>query len=105
MEMSHIRYFLALCADRDFAQAANRCGVAQSSLTRGINALELELGEPLFKRHSRGAELTALGIFVEPYFAAIWHCVEEIRRAPRNVSALDRKLAKEIAAKLGIPLQ
>lgn len=105
MEMSHVRYFLALCAERSFTQAARRCGVAQPSLTRAIKVLERELGGPLFQRRSGGAELTELGVCVEPYFAAIWRCVEEIKRAPRRVSAVDRKLGKEIAAKLGLSPQ
>jgi DNA-binding transcriptional LysR family regulator len=102
MEIAHVRYFLALCEERSFTRAARRCGVAQPSLTRAIKVLEEELGGPLFRRRSEGAELTELGAHVEPYFAAIWRCVEEIKRRPWHVSAADRKSAKEIARKLGL---
>jgi len=102
MEMAHVRYFLALCEERNFTRAARRCGVAQPSLTRAIKTLERELGRPLFQRRRDGAELTALGVRVEPYFAAIWRCVEEIKRGPGRVSSADRKSAREIARKLGL---
>jgi DNA-binding transcriptional LysR family regulator len=39
MEISQIRYFLALCDERRFTRAARRCGVAQPSLTRAIKKL------------------------------------------------------------------
>ena len=102
MEMSHVRYFLALCKERNFTRAARRCGVAQPSLTRAIKMLERELGGPLFHRRPEGAELTKLGVHIEPYIATIWRCVEEIKRGPRRVSAADRKVAEEIARKLGL---
>jgi LysR family hydrogen peroxide-inducible transcriptional activator len=102
MEMSQVRYFLALCKERNFTRAAQRCGVAQPSLTQSVKALEMELGGPLFVRRQKGAELTELGRDVEPYFSAIDRCVNEIKRAPHRVSALDRKLASDVARRLGL---
>ena len=98
MEMSQVRYFLALCTERNFTRAAKRCGVAQPSLTRSMKSLETELGGPLFVRRLKGTELTELGQRVEPYFTAIDHCINEIKRATQPVSALDRKLAIGMAA-------
>jgi DNA-binding transcriptional LysR family regulator len=40
MEMHQVRYFLALCEERNFTRAAKRCGVAQPSLTHAIKQLE-----------------------------------------------------------------
>ena len=97
MEITQCRYFLALCEEGSFTRAARRCGVAQPSLTRAIRNLERELGEPLFERRPDGATLTAYGEKIFPYFDAISRCVAEIKRGPRNISAPDRKLAKEIA--------
>ena len=50
MQMHQIRYFLALCEERNFTRAAKRSGVAQPSLTNAILALERELGGRLFQR-------------------------------------------------------
>jgi LysR family hydrogen peroxide-inducible transcriptional activator len=61
MEMHQIRYFLALCEERNFTRAAKRCGVAQPSLTNAIKYLERELGQALFYRSRTGAALTPLG--------------------------------------------
>jgi DNA-binding MarR family transcriptional regulator len=44
MEMHQVRYFLALSEMLNFTKAAERCKVAQPSLTRAIQFLEIELG-------------------------------------------------------------
>jgi DNA-binding transcriptional LysR family regulator len=58
MEINQIRYFLAVCAERNFSRAALRCGVAQPTVTIGIKALERDLRGQLFYRNSRRADLT-----------------------------------------------
>jgi DNA-binding transcriptional LysR family regulator len=60
MQMQQIRYFLALCEERNFTRAARRCGVSQPSLTNAIIGLERELGGALFQRRPEVA-LTVLG--------------------------------------------
>jgi DNA-binding transcriptional LysR family regulator len=60
MEMQQIRYFVALCDELNFTRAAQRCKVAQPSLTIAIKTLEEELGGELFHRKPRVA-LTQLG--------------------------------------------
>ncbi len=102
MEMSHVRYFLALRDERNFTRAARRCGVAQPSLTQAIKVLENELGAPLFYRRPNGAELSELGAQIEPYFETIWRCVQEIKRIPRNGMALDHE-SKILAEKFQVP--
>ena len=59
MELAQIRYFVALCSERNFTRAARRCGVSQPSLSNGIKALERELGGKLFERSDMS--LTPLG--------------------------------------------
>lgn len=67
MQMHQIRYFLALCEERNFTRAAKRSGVSQPSLTNGIITLERELGGALFQRKPTIA-LTALGYAMQPYW-------------------------------------
>ena len=55
MQMHQVRYFLALCEERNFMRAAKRCGVAQPSLSRAIKLLEKEVGGLLFDRKKRGS--------------------------------------------------
>jgi LysR family transcriptional regulator, hydrogen peroxide-inducible genes activator len=53
MEMQKIKYFLAVCSERNFSRAARLCRVSQPSLTRAIKPLEAESGGPLFRRTRR----------------------------------------------------
>ena len=78
MQMHQIRYFLALCEERNFTRAAKRCGVSQPSLTNAIIALEQELGAALFQRKPLIA-LTVLGHAVHPYFDRIVQNVDQAR--------------------------
>ena len=66
MELNQIRYAIALSEERTFTGAANRCGIAQPSLTTAIKKLEFEFGQALFER--RPVQLTALGRQVLPEF-------------------------------------
>src|SRR5580765_1297553 len=61
MELKQMRYFLALAQERNFGRAAERLHMAQPPLTRQIQAIEEELGSPLFVRISKGVELTEAG--------------------------------------------
>src|SRR4029450_6043016 len=66
MEMHQIRYFLALSETLNFTKAAERCNVAQPSLTRAIRSLENELGGELLRRERPLSHLTELGERMAP---------------------------------------
>ena len=42
MELTEIRYFLALCRTLNFTRAAEQCNVTQPALTRAIQKMEEE---------------------------------------------------------------
>jgi DNA-binding transcriptional LysR family regulator len=66
MEMHQVRYFLAVCEEQNFTRAAEKCNVAQPSLTRAIKLLEGELGGELFRRERPRALLTPLAERIYP---------------------------------------
>src|SRR5271156_1124107 len=66
MEMHQIRYFLAVSETLNLTKAAERCNVAQPSLTRAIKALEAEFGGELIRRERNLSHLTELGQRVLP---------------------------------------
>ncbi|MBZ9817678.1 LysR family transcriptional regulator [Mesorhizobium sp. CA7] len=53
MEISQVKYFLAVAKELNFTRAAEQCNVTQPALSRAIKLLEDEFGGPLFHRERR----------------------------------------------------
>ena len=68
MNLTQLQYFRALAQSQHYASTAERLGVAQSSLSRSISALEEELGVYLFEKQGRNIRLTKYG---EAYYCYI----------------------------------
>lgn len=94
MEMHQIRYFLAVCETLNFTRAAEKCHVAQPSLTRAVKALEDELGGPLFRRERQNTHLTALGEMMRPHLAQVLAETETAKLRARSFNALDQATLK-----------
>ena len=80
MQMHQIRYFLALCEERNITRAAKRSGISQPSLTNAISALEHELGGALFHRKPI-ITMTALGHAIYPYMQQIAQTADQALQA------------------------
>jgi len=61
MNFNHLRAFATIADAGGFARAAARLNLSQPALSRQINALETELGVPLFDRIGRRIQLTGEG--------------------------------------------
>ena len=102
--MHQIRYFLAVSDTLNLTKAAERCNVAQPSLTRAIKALEAELGGELLRRERARSHLTELGLRVLPmlrrcYEAAV--SAKSVATSIRNeeVVPLSLALSRTVALK------
>lgn len=71
METAYLKEFIALSETGNYLQAADELYISQSSLSKHIKALEIELGIPLFDRTSRKVELTDYG-------TAFLNCAKQI---------------------------
>ncbi|MGB3401466.1 MAG: LysR family transcriptional regulator [Microcoleaceae cyanobacterium] len=66
MRLEQLQSFLNVAETGSFQQAARQCGVTQSTISRQIQALETEVGLPLFHRSTQ-AKLTVGGERLWPY--------------------------------------
>jgi DNA-binding transcriptional LysR family regulator len=64
VNLHRLRYFVAVCDYGGLSRAAAAIGVAQPALTRQIQLLEDEVGQPLLKRSGRGARPSEAGRFL-----------------------------------------
>ena len=91
MNLRQVRYFLALCKERNFTRAARSCRVSQPSLTSAIQRLEREIGGDLFIR-SLPIQLSPLGKDLRPYFVLMHRAAERAHRVATRHARSSRPL-------------
>ena len=79
MEIHQLEYFVATAETGGFSRAAERCNVAQPSLSQQIMKLEKEIGHPLFDRLGRKVALTDVGRQLLPRANAILEELQNIK--------------------------
>ena len=79
MELHQLRYVCAVAETGSFSRAAERCQIAQPSLSQQVLKLEEELGAKLFDRLGRGIRLTESGRAFLPQARTILHQVDAAR--------------------------
>ncbi|WP_338524574.1 LysR substrate-binding domain-containing protein [Pseudomonas batumici] len=77
--------FIAVVEHGGFASAARRLGLAPSSLTRQLNALEESLGTLLMNRSTRAVTLTEAGV---QYYEDARRILDELESADRAASEM-----------------
>ncbi len=82
MELTPLRYFIAIARAGHMTRAARALGVTQPALSAMLRKLETEAGAPLLDRTGRGVELTEAGrVFLR-------HAEEAVARADAGVRAV-----------------
>lgn len=112
MNLNYVRDFTVLAKVSNYQAAADALFISQSTLTRHIQALEQELGNPLFTRTTRSVKLNEFGLFFLPYaqqlirteaeFRAASHKKFSSKHASIRVAAIPCMSAYRFASALGI---
>lgn len=84
MELHQLRYACAVAETGSFSRAAERCQIAQPSLSQQVLKLEEELGAKLFDRLGRGLRLTESGRAFLPHARII---LDQINAARASVAS------------------
>ena len=93
MELTQLRYFVAVAEELNFRRAAERCRVAQPALSRRVKRLEEELGVLLLHRTKREVRLTEAGeIFLKATREGLRH-IDAGAREVRGPGDADRTLS------------
>lgn len=71
MDLTQIKYFLAVAETLNFTSAANACAVSQPALSKSIRKLEETLGSDLFDRNTQHVTLTDFGRTMQVHFERI----------------------------------
>lgn len=94
MNLSELRYIVALASERHFGRAAEVCHVTQPTLSVAVKKLEAELGVPLFERTSQDVRITSLGAKV----------IEQAQRALEAIEGV-KQIAQSDRDQLAQPLR
>lgn len=81
VELRHLHTFVAVAEEQSFSRAADRLRVAQSAVSRTVQALERELGRPLFERSRHHVALTKAGLNALTVARATLETAESLRSA------------------------
>lgn len=85
MRLEDLRYFVAVAEEGHVGRAAQRLGVSQPALTKGVQRLEQAMAIALFERGPKGMTLTTLGA---TFFERARHLCVGLDKAAQEVKDL-----------------
>ncbi|MBD3674030.1 MAG: LysR family transcriptional regulator [Planctomycetaceae bacterium] len=79
MEIDQLRYFLKVAERGSFTRAAEDLLISQPALSRSIQKLEEELGQPVLERKTRSVALTDAGVLLQSRAQQILTLIEDTK--------------------------
>lgn len=79
MELDQLRYFLKVAERGNFTRAAEDLSISQPALSRSIQKLEDELGQPVFERKTRLVSLTEAGTLLQSRAQQVLSILEDTK--------------------------
>jgi LysR family hydrogen peroxide-inducible transcriptional activator len=79
MEIDQLRYFLRVAERGSFTRAAEDLVISQPALSRSIQKLEEELGQPVFERKTRSVSLTDAGTLLQARVQQVFSILENTK--------------------------
>lgn len=98
MNLRQLEFLVAVCEEGSFTAAAQRCHVAQPSMSAAIGKLEHELGTPLFHRVGRSIRPTSSCDDLLP-------AARDALRAMQAADAVANRRGADIAGRLDLAVQ
>ena len=98
MDFKQLRYFCVIAQEKSITKAAEKCYIAQPSLSQSIANLEKELGVKLLDRASRGISLTQAG---EVFYRYATGVLQEEKQIRQKLLDTDKEPAGEITLCIG----
>ncbi|MBR0725580.1 LysR family transcriptional regulator [Bradyrhizobium manausense] len=89
-DLKQLNAFLTIISTGSLGRAAETLHITQPALSRTVRRLEQQVGAPLFERHSKGMQLTAIGSTLLPHATLL---LREAENATEEIDAM-RGLAK-----------
>jgi DNA-binding transcriptional LysR family regulator len=90
MELSELRVFLRVAAERSFSRAAMKLHRTQPAVSQAVRRLEDSVGERLFDRATKDASLTDAGRLLRDYAERLLRLSEEAESAVKDLRDLRR---------------
>ncbi len=79
MELDQLRYFLRVAQLGNFTRAAEDLGISQPALSRSIQRLEEELGQPIIERKTKSLALTDAGTLLQSRAQQVLSIIEDTK--------------------------
>lgn len=80
MTIEQMRYFIAVATYESFSEAAVKCSISQSSISKHVAAIEREVGTQLLNRSRRKVTLTSTGVIFLGYAQKLVNSYDRMQR-------------------------